>query len=226
MRCVLVATSVILIMSGSQAVQAAPVITTYGTSATFDAANPGATLEMFGVEIAPGFNNVPTTYDYGGFTIAKEYVSNNNTGSGIGRWRGRPTVALADVITFDSPLVAWGARFDTQDGGNGVGVELRIEVEVSSTRQTFLLGTVGAGADPNIAFLGFMSDTPFDTLRITSVPNGNDTYSLTEMRYVATVGSPDPSVDVPAPSGIALLAAGLLGLGAFRTTRDGARITP
>lgn len=218
MRVMLVAASVVAITAGSHTVQAAPVITTYGVAASFDAANPGATLELFGTEIAPGFTNVPTTYDYGGFTIAKEH-SSGSTGSAPGRWRGKPTATLADVITFDSPLNAWGALFDTQDGGNGVGVELKIEVEISSMLQRFTIGTVGAGNDPNIAFLGFVSDTPFDTLRITSVPNGSDTYSLTQMRYLTTAGGPGPSIDVPAPAGIALLAAGLLSLGVLGARR-------
>lgn len=209
MRHVRLFTGAAVLAAAAHAVQAAPMITTYTTAATFDAANPSAVLEQFNALIAPGVTDTQQSYDYGFFTIQKEYAQ-GNTGSRAGDWRGRPSGTLADVITFDRQLVAWGADFNTQEGGDGTGVSLTVQITVDFILNNITVGTVGAGSSPNAGFLGFTSDTPFDKVRITSVAQGNDTYTLDNMRYGV----------VPLPGSIALLGAGLLGLGALSRRRN------
>jgi hypothetical protein len=60
MRKVFLAATVIAIAAVAPEAQAAPVITTYGTSAAVVAANPVAVLETFATTIAPGLTVVPT----------------------------------------------------------------------------------------------------------------------------------------------------------------------
>ncbi len=195
-----------LLTTAAGVAQASPVIMPYTTQAAFTAAVPGATLEGFEAVIAPGLTGTTGTFDYGPFSITKEYQS-DNTGSQAGSWRGRPFSTLADVIVFDEPLRAWGAFLDTQVGGDGVGIQLAIVFGLGSQ----VVGSIGAGNDTstNQGFLGFSSDTPFDTVRLTSLKQGNDTYTLDNMQY-ASAAVPEPA------SLVLLLAAGLAGVAVGR----------
>ncbi len=165
----------------------------------FDAAFPSAVLETF-TAVVP--ESPPNTWDYGPFKITSEY--NNLSGSQAGSFRGnKPTSVRADVIVFDRSLNAWGAILDTQVGGNDVGIAVNVAFQLLSGSSLVFVGTVGAGSDPNTAFIGFRSDTAFDTIRLTSVAPGADGYTIDNMRY-----------QVPEPASIALFGAGLAGIGA------------
>jgi hypothetical protein len=187
----------------------AAIIGTYTTDSAFTAAVSGSTLESFSTQISGVANGARTTYDYGPFLIDK--YSTGGSGSRVGDWQGRPTATLPDVIIFDDLLTAWGGFINTDIGGNGVGIQLTVELLAGNQ----VVGTVGAGTDPNNGFLGFLSSAAFNTVRLTSVGSGADNYTLDNMRYKVA------SQSVPEPASLALLGAGLLGMAVATRRRRG-----
>lgn len=187
----------------------AAIIGTYTTDSDFTTAVSGSTLETFSTQISGVANGARTTYDYGPFLIDK--YSTGGSGSRVGDWQGRPRATLPDVIIFDDLLTAWGGFINTQIGGNGVGIQLTVELLAGNQ----VVGTVGAGTDPNNGFLGFLSSAAFNTVRLTSVGAGADNYTLDNMRYKVA------SQSVPEPASLALLGAGLLGMAVATRRRRG-----
>jgi hypothetical protein len=208
-------------LSLQSAAHAAPVITTYGSVASFTAGAPGAALETFTAHIAPGLTNSPDSYDFGPFVATKAYsVHANITGptSGPGgAWRGRPTTELPDEFLFDGTLSAWGASFETSIGQeDDLGISLLILVEGSWHE----VGTVGVGADPDDVFFGFASSIPFSAVRVVSYSDRpRDAYRLDNMRYLAM--ATEPTAIVPEPASFALFGLGLLGIAVVRRRHRG-----
>jgi hypothetical protein len=178
-------------------------IVTYTSASDFVSAVPGSTFETFSAQVAPVNNGDRMTYDYGPFRVDK--FSTGGAGSRVGDWQGRPTASLPDVFVFDDPLIAWGGFINTSIGGNGVGIQVYVEF-LSGTGE--VVGSVGAGANPNDGFIGFLASTAFTTIRLTSVGSGADNYFLDDMSYKMAGHS------VPEPGTVALLGVGLLGMSA------------
>jgi hypothetical protein len=186
--------------------EAAPVFVTYTSGATFDAAVAGEVLNTFTTAVAPGRTATAQSYDFGFFTMTKQYDSTDtgpSSGAG-GTWRGRPTGTLFDIIVFDRPLSAWGADIITSVGGSGPGSIFEVLVD----GVWYQAGSVGVAAAVNDSFFGFTSNLTFSTVRVRATANGSeDRYDLDNMRYV---------VAVPEPAGLALLGMAALGLLAGR----------
>lgn len=188
-------------------------ITPFNTEGAFTAAVSGSTVETFDNQIAGVSNGDRTTFDYGPFLIHKDSpIPGDGQGSQAGNWRSRPSVAKPDIIVFDDMMIAWGGFIDTQSGGDGVGIDVTVELQLLNN--DVLVGTVGAGSTANIGFLGFLSTVAFNSIRLTSVAPGADTYTLDNMRYKAA------SQAVPAPSSLALIGVGLLGMAGVMRRRN------
>ncbi|MEM9392909.1 MAG: VPLPA-CTERM sorting domain-containing protein [Pseudomonadota bacterium] len=168
-------------------------------------------VEAFSSQVGKGKESksnphaVPEVFDYGAFSITKTY-SRNGYGSDTGSWRGKPTSISGDILNFGTAITAWGAHILTGDGGGGVGIRVFAD--------GVFMGAVGTGSDPNDAYFGFLSDTPFSSITLVSgfKPNGkggSDGYRLDTMTYG------DIAV-MPLPAGAWLLISGLFGLALAR----------
>ncbi|PSW21505.1 PEP-CTERM sorting domain-containing protein [Photobacterium sanctipauli] len=150
-------------------------------------------------------NGTGLTYDYGFFSITKEY-DNNNGRPENNYWRGKPTYFNNDIIEYNRGLYAWGGLFDTLVGGGGAGIEIFVEY-IGGLREQ--VGAIGLNADPNKGYIGFTTDMAFNKIIIrTSDLKGtskSDTYSLRNV-----------TAEIPEPSSGLLFIASLLGLNWLR----------
>ncbi|MEM7680544.1 MAG: PEP-CTERM sorting domain-containing protein [Planctomycetota bacterium] len=190
---------------------------TDGTEADFDAATSTTAVDLAGgpaagttLEVVGGIDDTgggtpaiaPIAFD--DFTL--DITGNNNTFDdsfvstatelGLGLFSGEHESA---VLSFPTPLTAFAATFESPASSNGLEVTIDgVEVD------TFPLFLAGGGQGQQ--FLGFISDTPFSTVTITS-SFGGETFFLDNIEVEV----------VPEPASLALL--GLGGLMAARRRR-------
>jgi hypothetical protein len=182
-------------------------VTTYTTQAAFTAATGSTTLVTFN-DFASEASFQTSSVDAGPFSLlgfgdqlGRNYIdlppvqfpSINVDGTTIVNAITGPSAGL--TITFDTPILAFGATFrDLQTSS------IRTVIEVAGTTVTPAVRPPGG-----FQFLGIVSDTPFTTLRFVNVdPLVVDGFSMDNVLFATTA-------PVPAPGGSAL-ALGVAGL--------------
>lgn len=200
-------TSVLIALAVSATGASAATTQIFSDAGALQGALTSYAVETFSTQVGKGRqsgnnpHNTPEIFDYGDFTITKTY-SRNGYGSDKGSWRGKPTSTSGDILIFDTAITAWGADILTQDGGGGVGIRVFAD--------DVYVGSVGTGSDPNNAYFGFISDTPFTSLKLVSGfknngKGGADGYRLDNMTY-------GNMAVMPLPAGAWLLLTGVGGL--------------
>ena len=186
----------------------------YDTAADFATATAGMTLstEDFEDDTPGSYYGNGNSVDVGGFTLSSDHPSpaprntidapplqyaefdiNGSTVANI-----LYALGTSLTLTFDSPILAFGALF--ADLNNEA---LRTEIDVAGV--TLVPAIAGIG---EVRFFGFVSDTAFSTITFRGVDN--EGYGMDEVVY----GGSAPAI--PLPAGLPLLLTGLLGFGILR----------
>jgi hypothetical protein len=194
-------------------------VTTYTSSAAFTAAAGSTTLVTFN-DVASNVSFATSSVDAGPFSLLGigpdtgtsflntqpqsgffiQYNVDGTTYAQVGTSFG-----MGFAITFDAPIRAFGASFSAmQDGA------VRTAIEVAGTTVTPPV-QVGQG----VRFFGFLSDTPFTTLRFVNAdPTDGDGFGMDNVLFAAAAPVPAPGA-----SALALGVLGMLAAGARRRKR-------
>src|SRR5262245_15804853 len=112
--------------------------------------------------------------------------------------------------TFNSPLSAWGADWDLDQGNeNQHDQGINLFIDAGGSTPIFSFPTLH---DDYIGFFGFISDTPFSNVSVFADLGGgvNEIYDMDDMSFVAAV---------PEPGSLILLGLGFGALALFRKGR-------
>jgi hypothetical protein len=204
------------------ALPARSAIVTYSTVDAYNAATTGNTTVDFSAnqysQNAVTFFGTSATFgaitfgSSGGrlFVLANHFYFDNMGGNYFNNNGGNANVTMA----FDAPVTAFALNFGTiSNWGNASSLTETFAFGGDSV--SFTLPGEMAGSQLAPSFLGFTSDVAFTSVTIT-----DPTYGLA-IRDVAYGNVAPASNDVPEPASLALLAAGLLGVAAFRRKQNG-----
>lgn len=159
-------------------------LTVYTDRTSFEAALSGLTTETF--DTAMGFASGNNVYNGVNFFMSGSPGLNSIAG---GVYNGDEFTNTSLDIIFGSSILGWGADFS----GAATAQGLEFTVNGFTVNLASSLGVPGTG------FFGFISDTPFTTIDVTSVEPPNEIYSMDNMTY-----------GVPAPGAALVLVGGAI----------------
>lgn len=118
---------------------------------------------------------------------------------------GCPPAPVTTQFGFSPATTAFGADWDLSPGGAGNGISFDILLN-NGTHQT-VAGISNPGGVAFNGFFGFVSDTPFTSITLTtqSLTGNSETFNADNVRFVGS----GVVAAVPEPSSLALLAGGL-----------------
>ncbi|OAN11467.1 hypothetical protein A3K86_21250 [Photobacterium jeanii] len=194
----LIATAIICSSLVAANAQAAILDIFDGSGAGENRADWEAAVGAFSEEDFTGFNNDGSE----DFVITAQGGGHTDFGFANDRLNDRLVSGSSTTITFDYPILAFGANWDLSPAGQGLG----IEITAGGTTLTTEIPANFTGQ-----FFGFTSDMEISSvvLRSGSQPGIAETYNADNFVY-----------KVPEPASLALLGIGLAGLGFSRRKKN------
>ena len=109
------------------------------------------------------------------------------------------------LVTFSTPVKAFGADWDLTPGGNGGGLLLSISFADATT------SSLVVPYDSSTIFRGFVSDTNVTSIRIHAADfTGEETFDADNFRFSGTTNGGGGGPAVPEPSAALVFSAGML----------------